>query len=177
VGPTATGLDRSEHVNYGPEMRYVLATSLAVVLSISSSRLQADDDSSKPNAELSDAARAVFSPSDYDHMMEFLSQGLLDKVQPRRGHKAPSDKLETLRAVAKESMPYNDVLKWTAGTFGKHFSKRELEEIGAFFRSPTGRKYGERLPAMRKELNAMTGRTIEQRIRSALGRRGLEVVD
>ena len=158
-------------------MRYLLAVSLAAVLSTSSSSMQAGDDSSKPSVESSDFGRALFSPGDYDHMMDILLDGLLDKVQPQRGHKAPADKLQTLRAVAKESMPYKDVVRWCDEVFGKHFSKRELEEIGTFFRSPTGRKFAESLPAMRTELNAMTARLIEERIRAGLRRHGLETID
>jgi len=102
---------------------------------------------------------------------------MLEKVRPQRGHKVPLDKLGTLRAVAKESVPYSDLVKWCATVFGKHFSKSELEEIGTFFGSPTGKKYTAVESEMKAELGAMTSKLIEERLRAALNRRGLETVE
>jgi hypothetical protein len=158
-------------------MRLLLAVFFAAVLSVQTSSMQAGEESNKPSTESFDFGKSLFPPADYERMMDILSETLAATVQPRPGYKVPANRLQTVRAAAKEAVPYKDVVKWCGEVFARHFSKRELEEIATFFRSPTGRKYDESLPAMRQEMNAMTGRLIEERIRAGLKRRGLEAID
>jgi hypothetical protein len=139
--------------------------------------MRADDHSTRIRTGSSDLAGTLVSPNRYEQMLDMVSEGMLDKVRPQRGHKVPLDKLGTLRAVARESLPYSDLVKWSATVFGKHFSKAELEEIEAFFGSPTGKKYTEVELEMKAELGEMTSKLIEERLRAALSRRGLETVD
>ncbi|HEY5448170.1 MAG TPA: DUF2059 domain-containing protein [Polyangia bacterium] len=155
-------------------MRYILAAFLAAVL-FTTGAPRADGSGTKPIEE--DVTRALITPREYDATMERISKQWVEEVRVLPGQKGPEDKVGAIRAALKESMSYDDMIRSATQIYGKYFNKRELEEIGAFFRSPTGKKYGELQQTMKAELVTTTGPGMLIRLRAALKKRGLEPTD
>jgi hypothetical protein len=83
-------------------------------------------------------------------------------------------KKNALKAAVAEAMPYEDLVTWTAEVYTKHFTRKEIEDIAAFYKTPTGKKIASKLPELTGEVGAKVTPVLMTRLPAAMKKRGLQ---
>jgi uncharacterized protein len=83
-------------------------------------------------------------------------------------------KKNALKAAVQESLPYDDLINWTADVYTKHFTRKEIDDLAAFYRTPTGKKFAAKLPALTGEVGTKMTPIMMTRLPAALKKRGIE---
>ena len=65
-------------------------------------------------------------------------------------------------------------MTWTGEIYAKHFTKKEIDDIAAFYATPTGKKVARMLPSLSGELGAKMGPPPMTRLPAALKKHGIE---
>ncbi len=96
-------------------------------------------------------ARAITPPDRYQGMLEQLYRPLLATAEKMRGDRQKLEEAAAqIRAAAARSMPYEDLLAWTAEVYAAHFSADQLRALLKFYQSPAGAK----LASMQAQINS-----------------------
>jgi hypothetical protein len=106
-----------------------------------------------------------------------LVQEILPRVQYERSLKLLSDQLAQMMAARTPNvsapdltqaltrlMPYDWLIGVTAGIYWKRFNTRELEDIAAFYRTPTGKKLAEQLPDIMGDSNLILQKRLQEKL-------------
>ena len=116
-----------------------------------------------------------------DQVMQAMVQQLSAEAQ-RANPNVPKRVHELVREVAIEVLKEHsdELFSKTAVLYEKHFTETEIDELIAFYRSPTGKKTIEVMPALLQEVVAVSqawGRGLEpllqQRLRDRLAAEGV----
>ena len=122
-----------------------------------------------------DLVRSIVPPEAYDAMLEQMYQQMSASMQQAGGGAGvPAAKQKDLRAAVKECLPYDDLLSWTAGVYSKHFTRKEIDDVAGFYRTPTGKKMARLMPTLTGEVGAKLGPLLMTRLPGALKRHGLQ---
>jgi hypothetical protein len=122
-----------------------------------------------------DLVRSIVPPEAYDAMLEQMYQQMSASMQQAgAGAGIPADKQKDLRAAVKECLPYDDLLSWTAGVYSKHFTRKEIDDVAGFYRTPTGKKMARLMPTLTGEVGGKLGPLLMTRLPDALKRHGLQ---
>ena len=122
-----------------------------------------------------DLVRSIVPPEAYDAMLEQMYQQMSASMQQAGGGAGiAADKQKDLRAAVKECLPYEDLLSWTAGVYTKHFTRKEIDDVAGFYRTPTGKKMARLMPTLTGEVGAKLGPLLMTRLPDALKRHGLQ---
>ena len=90
------------------------------------------------------------------------------------GQPLPADKRKALEAAVQEVLPYDDLVSWSADVYTKHFTRKEIDDLAAFYRTPTGAKVARLLPTITGEVGAKIGPLMMTRLPAALKKHGLQ---
>jgi hypothetical protein len=122
-----------------------------------------------------DLVRSIVPPEAYDAMLDQMYEQMSASMQQAGGGAAiPADKQKGLKAAVKECLPYDDLLSWTAGVYTKHFTKKEIDDVAAFYRTGTGKKLARLMPTLTGEVGAKLGPLLMTRLPEALKKHGLQ---
>lgn len=107
----------------------------------------------------------------YDDMLAKMITAI--KGSMAQGGALPADFDAKMHAAMLEVLPYDTVLAWSAEVYGSRFSVDEIQQIGAFYKTPVGRKLVKQLPDISAEVMRKTSETIGTRLPAALKKHGL----
>jgi hypothetical protein len=108
-------------------------------------------------------SQMVLSRDAYKSMMH---QAAEIAIAERGDQRRPTDAKEKLELMATEAVTYEVVLELVAEVYEARFSAKELEDIIAFYGTPTGMKWVKELPGGLAEINTKVGTLMQQRVPS-----------
>jgi hypothetical protein len=102
----------------------------------------------------------IMPRSQYDRTLKMIGEQLAQMLADKIPGVTPAD----MQKAMAHFMPYEWIVGVTAGTYYKRFTQKELDDIGAFYRTPTGKKLAEQFP----EIMADTNLVIQQHLQEKL---------
>jgi hypothetical protein len=118
--------------------------------------------------------RQIMPPEAYNAVLDQMYDQMSAGMKQQGGGSIPANKQKALKAAVKEALPYEDLLTWTGEIYAKHFTKKEIDDIAAFYATPTGKKVARLLPALSGEMGAKMGPLLMTRLPAALKKHGIE---
>jgi hypothetical protein len=89
------------------------------------------------------------------------------------GTALPPDFRQRFDAALFEVVPYEEQSTWAADVYARHFTRSELKDLIAFYRTALGQKLATQLPVIMGEVGKRVTEIIPQRLPGALKRHGL----
>jgi uncharacterized protein len=117
---------------------------------------------------------SIIPKSAYDAMLDQMYSQMSASMQQMGGKSIPAAKQKALKEAVQECMPYDDLVNWNAEVYTKHFSRKEIDDLAAFYNTPTGKKFASKLPALSGELGAKMMPVLMTRLPAALKKHGIE---
>jgi len=151
----------------------VAAVSLLSVMSVAAWAL-AQGGAKDDKAATMELMRTVVPKAAYDAMLDQMNQQM-SRAMEQMGNKAiPADKQKGLKEAVKECLPYDELLTWSTDVYMKHFTRKEIDDLAAFYKTPTGKKVAGLLPVLSGEVGAKMAPIVMTRLPAALKKRGIE---
>jgi len=121
-----------------------------------------------------DLMRTIVPRAAYDAMLDQMYTQMSATMQQMGGKGIPASKQKALKDAVQESLPYDDLLNWSAEVYTKHFTRKEIDDLAAFYKTPTGKKLASKLPALTGEVGAKMTPILMTRLPAALKKHGIE---
>jgi hypothetical protein len=118
--------------------------------------------------------KQIMPPEAYDAVLDQMYQQMFASMQQAGGGTISASKQKAVKAAVKEALPYDDLLTWTGDVYAKHFTRKEIDDIAAFYATPTGKKVARLMPALSGEIGAKMGPLMMTRLPAALKKHGIE---
>lgn len=118
--------------------------------------------------------RSVLPKPAYDAMLDQMYTQMSASMQQMGGGGLTDAKKKSLKEAVQECMPYEELLSWTGDVYAKHFTRKEIDDLAAFYKTPTGKKLAASLPALTGEVGAKMAPVLMTRLPAALKKRGLQ---
>ena len=133
----------------------------------------AANDAKDDRAATLELIRTIVPRAAYEAMLEQMYSQMSAGMEQAGGEPMPKDKLKALQNAVKEVMPYDDLVTWSADVYTKHFSRKEIDDLAAFYKTPTGQKVARLLPTISGEVGAKVGPLMMTRLPEALKKHGV----
>jgi hypothetical protein len=146
---------------------------IGAVMTLALPWMAAADDKGDREATL-DLIRTVVPRSAYEGMLTQMYSQMSAAMQQAGGKSLPAEKRKALEAAVKEVFPYEELVSWSADVYTKHFTRKEIDDLAVFYRTPTGQKAARLLPTISGEVGAKIGPIMATRLPQALKKHGLE---
>jgi uncharacterized protein len=117
-------------------------------------------------------SRIVLSKDGYQDLIKQSALGIVAGVKSQ-GQELPKDFAKKMEAVVAEALPYEELLAFNAQVYGSRFSDKELQDLIAFYKTPTGSKLVRLLPAISGEVGQKLGVLLPQRLPALMKKHGL----
>ena len=114
-------------------------------------------------------SRLVLSKEGYESTIKQMMQGMVQAS----GQEADPKTMQKLQAVMLEALPYNEMLQFNAKVYGSRFKDSEIQDIIAFYKTPTGTKLVKELPNISGEVGQLVGKIIPERLPALMKKHGL----
>jgi uncharacterized protein len=114
-------------------------------------------------------SRLVLNKSTYESMVKQM----MDSMMNASGQAPDAKTQKELTAVVMEALPYDEMLKFNAKVYGERFKDSELQEVIAFYKTPTGAKLVRELPNISGEVGQLVGKIIPERLPALLKKHGI----
>ena len=118
--------------------------------------------------------RTIVPKAAYDAMLEQMYTQMSATMQQMGGKAIPAPKQKALKDAVQECMPYEDLLTWSTEVYMKHLTRKEIDDLAAFYKTPTGKKVSSLLPKLSGEVGAKMAPILMTRLPAALKKRGIE---
>jgi len=151
----------------------VAALSLLSIMSVAAWAL-AQGGGKDDKAATMELMRTVVPKAAYDAMLDQMNQQMSRAMQQMGGKAIPADKQKGLTEAVKECLPYDELLTWSTDVYMKHFTRKEIDDLAAFYKTPTGKKAAGLLPVLSGEVGAKMAPVVMTRLPAALKKRGIE---
>lgn len=134
-----------------------LAAALALAL-LSSPALAAD-----AKGSAGELAKILMPKKTWDDGLTQLTQNVQGRMQMHPGKKIeyPADFPKKVRAELEAVLPYDALVEIHAKELGASYTEAELKDLLAFYRSPTGQKSLQTMPAVSQKVSMETQQRIE----------------
>lgn len=117
--------------------------------------------------------RIVVPKSAYDAMLDQMYTQMTATMQ-QMGKPFPAAKQKAMKEAVQESLPYDEFLKSSTEVYMKHLTRKEIDDLATFCKTPTGRKVAAILPTLSGEVGAKMAPVLATRLPAAMKKRGLE---
>jgi len=114
-------------------------------------------------------SRLVLSKDSYQAMIKQVMASMM----AASGQPTDAKTQAKLEAVMLEALPYDEMLQFNAKVYGSRFKDSELQDIIAFYKTPTGVKLVKELPNISGDVGALVGKLIPQRLPALMKKHGL----
>ncbi|HET9753185.1 MAG TPA: DUF2059 domain-containing protein [Myxococcales bacterium] len=121
-----------------------------------------------PSAAYMDAVRVMMPRARYDAMIEGMYRPLVATAEANSKTKMPEDSVQILKRAAESSMSYDELLRWTADAYKRHFTPQDMQQLVAFFRSPLGMKLEKEQPKVFSEVMRKVSEVVPPRMEATL---------
>jgi len=153
--------------------KVVFGVSLVSITSFAAWAL-AEGASKEDKAATMELMRQIVPRAAYDAMMDQMYQQMSATMQQMGGKGIPASKQKGLKEAVQECLPYDDLLNWSAEVYTKHFTRKEIDDLAVFYKTPTGKKLASKLPALTGEVGAKMAPMLMNRLPAALKKHGIE---
>jgi uncharacterized protein len=153
-----------------PSLTILLAISIVSATAVAGN---AEKDKDTKTATMA-LMRQIMPPEAYDAVLDQMYQQMSASMKQAGGGAMTPKQQKGMKAAVKEALPYEDLLTWTGEIYAKHFTKKEIDDIAAFYATPTGKKVARMLPALSGEMGAKMGPLLMTRLPAALKKHGVE---
>jgi uncharacterized protein len=154
-------------------MRKLLAILTLGVSGVLALGLSALDVQAKGSDTLSmQLSRIVLSDELYAQTVAQMTQGMIQSARSSGGE-VPPDIAPKLQAIVKEALPHQELLQFNAQAYSSHFNDKELTDILAFYKTPSGAKMVRELPGITQEVAQKVGTLLPQRLPELMKKHGL----
>ena len=119
--------------------------------------------------------RSVVPKAAYEAILEQTYTQMSATMQQMGGKPIPASKQKALREAVAECMSYDDLVNWSTDVYLKHFTRKEIDDLAAFYRTPTGKKVAGTLPNLSGEIGAVMAPLMMTRMPAALKKRNFEI--
>ena len=117
--------------------------------------------------------RTVVPKSAYDAMLDQMYTQMAATMQ-QMGKPFPAAKQKAMKEAVQECLPYDELLTWSTEVYMKHLTRKEIDDLAAFYKTPTGKKVASLLPKLSGEVGAKMAPILMTRLPAALKKRGIE---
>src|SRR4029079_5400736 len=107
-------------------------------------------------------------------MLDQMYQQMSATMQQMGGKSIPASKQKALKEAVQESLPYDDLVGWSADVYSKHFTRKEIDDLATFYKTPTGKKMAAMLPRLAGEVGAKMAPLLMTRLPAAMKKHGIE---
>jgi hypothetical protein len=114
-------------------------------------------------------SRLVLSKDSYTSMIKQMMQSMLQAM----GQPTDAKTQAKFEAVVLEALPYDEMLQFNAKVYSARFKDSELQDVIAFYKTPTGAKLVRELPNISGDVGAMVGKIIPERLPALMKKHGL----
>ena len=114
-------------------------------------------------------SRLVLGKDSYSAMIKQVMQGMMQAS----GQPADAKTQAKLEAVMLEALPYDEMLQFNAKVYGSRFKDSELQDVIAFYKTPTGAKLVKELPNISGDVGQLVGKIIPERLPALMKKHGL----
>ncbi|HEY7372104.1 MAG TPA: DUF2059 domain-containing protein [Polyangia bacterium] len=118
--------------------------------------------------------RTIVPRGAYDAMLDQMYTQMSATMQQMGGKSIPASKQKALKEAVQESLPYDDLVSWSADVYSKHFNRKEIDDLATFYKTPTGKKMAAMLPTLSGEVGAKMAPLLMTRLPAAMKKHGLE---
>ena len=147
---------------------------ILLAISIASATAVAGNEEKKTKSATVALMRQIMPPEAYDAVLDQMYQQMSAGMKQAGGGSISPKQQKGMKAAVKEALPYEDLLTWTGEIYAKHFTKKEIDDIAAFYATPTGKKVARMLPSLSGEMGAKMGPLLMTRLPAALKKHGVE---
>jgi len=124
----------------------------------------------RPSAE--QLVRHILPREQYSAMMKQMSQQAVNAMR-QQGSNPSADEGQRFQAAIQEALPYDELIQISARIYSTHFTDREIGDILAFYKTPTGAKFTRELPAISGDSMREATKIIQSRMPELLAKHGL----
>ncbi|MFL5433062.1 MAG: DUF2059 domain-containing protein [Myxococcales bacterium] len=124
----------------------------------------------RPSAE--QLVRHILPRDQYSAMMQQMSQQAVNALR-QQGSNPSADEGQRFQAAIQEALPYDELVRISSRIYSEHFTDREIGDILAFYKTPTGAKFTHELPAISGDSMREATRIIQSRMPELLAKHGL----
>lgn len=117
-------------------------------------------------------SRVVLSKDGYQELLKQSTAGIIAGIKSQ-GQDVPKGFATKMQAVVAEALPYDELLAFNAQVYGSRFSDKELGDLIAFYKTPTGAKLVRLLPTISGEVGQKLGVILPQRLPALMKKHGL----
>jgi hypothetical protein len=110
----------------------------------------------------------------YDAMLDQMYTQMSATMQQMGAGGVSDAKKKSLKEAVQECLPYDDLVSWTGDVYTKHFTRKEIDDMATFYKTPTGKKLAGALPILSGEIGAKMAPILMTRLPAALKKRGLQ---
>jgi hypothetical protein len=155
--------------------KVVFLASLLVATSIATWAVAAGGAKDADRTATMDLMRTIVPPAAYEGMLDQMYAQMSAAMQKAGGNAMPAAQQKALKEAVKEVLPYEDLITWSTDIYLKHFTRKEIDDLAAFYRTPTGKKLAEKLPQITGEVGALLGPMMMNRMPAALKKHGFQI--
>lgn len=162
-----------ERVAYHRGMKRATAHILVLISSLTFAGVWASAAPKDDRAATLELMRTVVPRSAYESMLTQMQAQMLAGMEQAGGQPVPADKRKALDAAVREVLPYDELISWSADVYTKHLSRKEIDDLAAFYATPTGKKVAALLPTISGEIGAKMGPLMMTRLPEVMKKHGL----
>jgi hypothetical protein len=156
----------------------VIGVSLVSVMSFAAWTLvpgAARADKAADKAASLELMRTIVPRGAYDAMLDQLYAQISATIQQSGGKGIPASKQKDLKEAVQEALPYDDLVDWSAEIYAKYLTSKEIADLAAFYKTPTGKKLASLLPTLSGEIGTKIAPMLMGRIGPALKKHGISI--
>lgn len=118
-------------------------------------------------------ARLVATKELYLGVQKQMVHAMLEGMRAQ-GQQVPAEVENKLGKIMLEVLPYEEMLQISAKAYGSRFSAKELGDVIAFYKTPTGSKLVKALPDITAQVSTEVQAVVPGRLQAALKKHGLK---
>jgi uncharacterized protein len=149
-------------------MRNVVALVFVALVSLSTAAAHAQGGQKRAR----ELVTLVMPREAYEQSIQQMTTQMLGTLRAQ-GQQIAEGAEQKVKAAVIDVLPYDELQSWTAEIYGRHFTARELGDLIAFYKTPTGRKAARLLPELMGEVGAKMAQIMPQRLPAALKKHGV----
>jgi hypothetical protein len=119
--------------------------------------------------------RTIVPPAAYEATLEQMYAQMSAAMEKMGKGAMPASQQKALRDAVKEILPYEDLIKWSTDVYLKHLTRKEIDDLAVFYRTPTGKKVAAKMPQIAGEVGAMMAPMLMTRTPAVLKKHGFQI--
>jgi uncharacterized protein len=117
-------------------------------------------------------ARALFPRESWQRFMKETSEDVARQIAElgKGQYELAPEFADRLRGEYEQMAPYDEAVDYQAGLLGAHYSRAELRQLLAFYRTPVGKRSIQFIPDLLRDAGEQLQAKVQEKLPDALGR-------